>query len=114
MPNKKFYILCLTIFMVAAVAGAQISQTGNLNGAVTDKDMQPLPGVTVTIKSPALILPQMEMLTTEAGHFRFPALSPGLYSVTFKLQGFKTLVREGIRVNVGITTTVDASLEMSP
>lgn len=53
------------------------------------------------------------MVTTEHGRYRFPALPPGTYSITFKLQGFKTLVREGIIVNVGVTTTLDVVLEQS-
>jgi len=113
MRSKKIYVLCSAVLLLAGAASAQITQTGTINGTVYDQQRQPLPGVTVTIQSPALILPQMEMVTTEAGNFRFPALSPGAYKVTFKLQGFKTLVREGIRAAVGVTTTIDINLEQS-
>lgn len=114
MHLKKAAIILAAVILMAVASTAQISQTGTLNGTVYDQDKQPLPGVSVTIKSPALILPQMEMITSGHGHFRFPALSPGVYTATFKLEGFKTLVLEGIRVNVGITTTLDASLALSP
>jgi hypothetical protein len=114
MRFKKFVVLFISLLVVSSLGLSQISQTGTLNGTVSDNEKQPLPGVTVSIKSPALILRQMEMITTQAGHFRFPALSPGVYAVTFKLAGFRTLVREGIRINVGMTTTVDVSLELSP
>ncbi|MDH4197008.1 MAG: TonB-dependent receptor [Candidatus Aminicenantes bacterium] len=113
MRSKKVYILWTAVLLLAGTATAQITQTGTINGVVYDQERQPLPGVTVTIQSPALILPQMEMVTTEAGNFRFPALPPGAYKVTFKLQGFRTLVREGIRVAVGVTTTIDINLEQS-
>lgn len=114
MNLKRVSIVFLAAFMVTSAGFAQISQTGNLYGTVLDKDGQPLPGVTVTITSPALILPKMETVTNQMGHYRFPALPPGSYVVTFKLEGLKSLVREGIRVNVGITTTLDTSLELSP
>ncbi|MBC7360711.1 MAG: TonB-dependent receptor [Candidatus Aminicenantes bacterium] len=109
---RKVIIFTSLFFCLAIFAGAQITQTGTLNGTVYDQDKQPLPGVTVTIKSPAL-MGEMNMVTTERGHYRFPALPPGEYTVTFKLQGFKTLVREGIKVNVGVTTTLDVTLEQS-
>jgi outer membrane receptor protein involved in Fe transport len=110
---KKFAFLAVLILALVFSAAAQITQTGTLNGTVYDQDKQPLPGVTVTIKSPALILPQMDAVTTEHGHYRFPALPPGDYTVSFKLSGFKTLIREAIKVNVGVTTTLDVTLEQS-
>jgi hypothetical protein len=110
---RKLFSILLMMALFAFPAVAQITQTGTLNGTVYDQDKQPLPGVTVSIKSPALILPTMETVTTERGHWRFPALPPGEYTVTFKMPGFKTLVREGIKVNVGVTTTLDVTLEQS-
>ncbi len=110
---KKALLILLIAALFVFPAAAQITQTGTLNGTVYDQDRQPLPGVTVSIKSPALILPSMETVTNERGHWRFPALPPGDYTVTFKLQGFKTLIREGIKVNVGVTTTLDVTLEQS-
>ncbi|MGB8953508.1 MAG: TonB-dependent receptor [Candidatus Aminicenantales bacterium] len=114
MNFKKACLFLLSALMVAAIGSAQLSQTGNLNGTVLGQDGQPLPGVIVTIKSPAMILPQMDMITADSGLFRFPALSPGEYQVTFKLEGFKTLVRDRIKIGVGVTTTLDVTLELSP
>lgn len=112
--KRKGFIFFFFIFLSSGIfLSAQLTQTGYINGKVTDEEGQPLPGVAVTIKSPALILPQMDMVTTASGTFRFPGLPPGLYTVTFQLTGFKTLVREGIRVSVGLTTTIDVTLEMS-
>lgn len=110
---KKSELLALMLLSFCLLASGQITQTGTLNGTVYDQDKQPLPGVTVSISSPALILPQMETITKERGHFRFPALPPGEYKVVFKLEGFRTLVREGIRVTVGVTTTLDVILEQA-
>lgn len=111
---KKLLFLSISILFLMGISFSQITQTGTLNGKVTDTEGNALPGVSVTIKSPALILPQMTAVTNEDGYFRFPALPPGIYTVTFEMPGFKTLVREGIRVSVGVTTTLDVTLELSP
>lgn len=111
---KKVLISFCLIFISSLFLTGQITQTGTLNGTVYDHEKHVLPGVTVTIKSPALILPQMDTLTTERGTFRFPALPPGDYTVTFKIPGFKTVVREGIKVTVGVTTTLEITLEQAP
>lgn len=110
---RRFIFIVLILAILTFPAVAQITQTGTLNGTVYDQDKQPLPGVSVSIKSPALISPTLEAVTNERGHWRFPALPPGEYTVTFKLQGFRTLIREGIKVNVGVTTTLDVTLEQS-
>jgi hypothetical protein len=113
MSWKKSWFIPLFLLIFTLSAHAQIIQTGTLNGTVQDKDKTALPGVTITITSPALIAPQMMMVSNERGFFRFPALPPGQYKVTFELAGFKTLVREGIRMTVGETTTLNIELEVT-
>ncbi len=57
-------------------------------------------------------MPSLTVVTNEKGFYRFAALSPGLYSVTFSLTGFSTLIREEIKISAGIITTLDTKLEM--
>jgi len=110
---KRFLTSVLLFLCVAWIVSAQI-QTGNMSGLVLDSgDGSSLPGVGVIITSPALMVPQIATTTTDKGFYRFPALPPGDYKVTFELQGFNTLVREGIRVTVGETTPLNVKLEVS-
>ena len=102
--------LCLAL-AVAGVAGAQEFR-GRLNGTVTDNTGAVLPGVTVTVSSPALIQPQVQVTGAE-GEFRFLALPPGVYTVDFELAGFQTIKREGIRVVINQTLTVDQQLQVA-
>jgi hypothetical protein len=112
---KNRMIGLLIVLAMAAVltstASAQLNQTGTLVGTVADNQGQPLPGVTITIKSPAIILPQMGALTSEKGLYRYLSLPPGLYEITFSLEGMNTLVRKEVKISVGQTTTIDAVLE---
>ena len=49
-------------------------------------------------------------VTNEAGVYRFPAVLPGEYKLEFALPGFKTLVRNRIRVTLGFNAAVTATL----
>jgi hypothetical protein len=114
---KNRMVGLLLVIVLAAVlpspAMAQLNQTGTLAGTAVDNQKQPLPGVTVTIKSPAIILPQMDTISGPGGRYRFLSLPPGLYEITFSLDGFDSFVRKEIRIGVGQTTTIDATLEQT-
>ena len=60
-------IALVSVLLATSIAlNAQNNQTGNIHGAVTDESAALIPGVTVTLTSPALIVPQTA-LTDEAG-----------------------------------------------
>jgi hypothetical protein len=105
------YCLCITLLSIAAPTFAQDFR-GRINGTVTDNTGAVLPGVTVTASSPALIQPQVQ--TTGAdGVYRFIALPPGVYEVSFELSGFQNIKREGVRVVINQTLTVDQQLNVA-
>ncbi|HSL21080.1 MAG TPA: carboxypeptidase-like regulatory domain-containing protein, partial [Vicinamibacterales bacterium] len=98
------------LIAVPAVSSAQ--QPGEIFGKVTDTSGAVMPGVNVTLTSPVLLEPQTAM-TSETGTYRFPQLAIGLYSVRFELPGFRTVVREGIRIEIGFNAQINATLEVS-
>ena len=107
---RKTAILVALALLVAVPAFAQ--QTGIITGTATDEQAAVLPGVTVTVDSPALITPR-STTTGAGGSYSHPALPPGEYSVTFALSGFQTVVQEGVRVSVARTLEVNASMGIS-
>ena len=103
----------LAILLIALVAPAAIAQqTGTIAGAVRDAQGGVLPGVTVTVRSDALVSGSQVVVTGEAGAYQFPTLPPGTYSVTYELTGFTPLRREGIVVQVARTTRLDVELSV--
>jgi len=104
-------VVVALILTHAAPAAAQEFR-GRINGAVRDSSGGVLPGVTVTATSPALIQPQVTV-TAADGTYRLIALPAGTYTVAFELAGFRTLRREGIRVVINTTLSVDAELEIA-
>jgi len=76
----------ISLFVVAASPAAQ-EQRGSIQGIVKDTSGAVLPGVTVDARSPALV-GGATAVTDSGGGYRFPSLTPGIYEVTAKLQGF--------------------------
>ena len=103
--------LCVALLSMAAPTFAQDFR-GRINGTVTDNTGAVMPGVTVTVSSPALIQPQVQVTSTD-GQYRFPALPPGVYQVAFELSGFQNVKRDGVRVVIGQTLTIDQQLQVA-
>ena len=103
--------LLIAFLACTLAAGALMAQTtrGDIQGRVVDDAGVALPGVTVTIKSDALIGQQSTVSDTN-GAYKFLVLPPGDYTVTFSLAGFQTHAMENINVNIGSTTRVDANM----
>ena len=104
-------LLTLALGMCAMPAAAQVS-TGEIFGKVADNTGAVLPGVTVTLTSPALIQPQ-SAVSQASGGFRFPNVPIGTYSVGFELPGFKKLVHENVVIQAGFNAEINPKLELS-
>jgi Carboxypeptidase regulatory-like domain len=111
LKTRKILSLLALLVILAPAVFAQSRDTGAITGKVADDQGNALPGVTVTITSPALMGPRSRV-TDANGDYRFPALPPGVYALKAELQGFSAAVRENIRVNTTVTLTMD--LEMKP
>lgn len=102
----------LVLSLAIASLGFGQRQTGSIVGTVTDDQGNILPGVGVSAKSPALIIPEMTAVTNEQGIYRFPSLPPGTYAFTYAMDGMETLIRDGIIVAIGQTVTLDVTLRL--
>ena len=105
--------LALVAFSAPAFAqGGGASSTGTIQGRVTDAQGAVLPGVTVTATSPSALGAQTAV-TSETGNYRFPAIPPGEYELTFELAGFNSLKRSGIQIALGFTATINVELALA-
>jgi hypothetical protein len=90
MKRCFFGILVVAIAVATAqtsyAQGGGASSTGTIQGRVTDAQGAVLPGVTVTATSPAL-LGQQSAVSSETGNYRFPAVPPGTYTLSYELAG---------------------------
>src|SRR5688500_10336634 len=68
-------------------------------GVVRDPSAAVLPGVAVEAASPALIEKSRTVVSDSSGQYRITDLPPGTYVLTFSLQGFTTVIRDGLAVS---------------
>jgi hypothetical protein len=108
--SKTFWALALALAFVTS-ALAQSLQDGNITGKVTDSSGARAPGVTVTLSSPVLITKRTTTTDSE-GLYRFTALPPGTYALTFELPGAAKLTHTDVRVSLATTTSIDATLKV--
>jgi hypothetical protein len=109
--SKKLVIAILALFM-AGIAFAQVSSTSKVEGKVVDNTGAPLPGVSIEATSPKLV-GKATAVTDGEGNFRLFSLPSGTYTVVFTLQGFKTLIRKDVVIQMSQTITLNVDLEQS-
>ncbi len=102
------------LLVVLGLAGfpALAQTTGAIEGTVADSNGGPLPGVSVDIKSPAL-LGTRSVVTDASGRYKFPAIPPGVYTVSAALSGFTKAEKTNVRVALGGTATVRSPISVS-
>ena len=101
-------IVLTSAVLMPATAFAQAS----IVGTARDASGAVLPGVTVEASSPALIEKTRSVVTNGVGQYSIQDLRPGVYSVTFTLQGFSPVKRDGIELTGSFIATVNADLRV--
>lgn len=106
---KRFLIVILLTLVCSSIVFAQ-GTTGGLSGTVSGPDGA-LPGATVVATDNAT---RRETTTTtnESGAFQFPQLEFGTYTIRVTASGFKTLVANEQKIDVGRDASLSLTLEI--
>ena len=105
----RFWLALAVMVLLASGAFAQSTTDGAISGVVTDQSGAVVPGAKVT----ALNLgtgASASGKSDEGGRFLITHLAPGVYSLEIAASGFGAFKATSITVEVGRTTTIDASL----
>src|SRR5262245_36870140 len=105
--------VALSLLMLLALPAFSQTLTGNITARAQDSTGAVIPGVEVSVSSPAMIGGARKEITDETGSYRFTLLPPGTYRVTFALPGFKTLNVDGVTVTAGSKATTVGVLEVA-
>src|SRR5262249_53893927 len=83
---------------------------GSITGRVSDSGGLVLPGVSVTVTNVDTNV-ATTMVTNDSGQYNALYLTPGTYSVTAELTGFRKSVSPKVTVRVGDKVVADMTLE---
>src|SRR5688572_30232414 len=100
---------CVLVGLFVVAPSSAFAQA-SITGTVRDTSGAVLPGVTVEASSPALIEKVRTATTDGNGLYRIVDLRAGEYTVTFSLQGFSTVKREGVVLEGTFNATINGEL----
>ncbi len=106
---KRFLTVFLLVVFSAVVAFAQ-GTTGKLSGTVSGPDGA-LPGATV-IATDTKTGKELTVTTNGEGYYTFSQLEFGTYTIRITANGFKTLVANEQKIDVGREATLSPILEI--
>src|SRR5688572_12200551 len=104
----RVLIAALSTWLVAATCWAQ---DGVITGRITDSSGAILPGVNLSLTGTS-IMGVRSAVSDEGGGYRFGLLPPGAYALKLELPGFNTVVREGIQLTAGFTSTLNLAMDV--
>ncbi len=99
----------LLLIACAAMIFSQV--TSRLEGTVTDPQGATVVNAQVRVSNVATGQ-NFEINSDERGYWTVPSLPTGIYKVTVSLQGFKTEVRDNIKLDAGVPATVNMALQI--
>ncbi len=106
---KRFSIAFLFILAISSAVFSQ-GTTGGLTGTVSGPDGV-LPGATV-VAVDTNSRRETTTTTNSQGQFRFPQLEFGTYTIRVSAAGFKTLIANEQKIDVGRDATLNVTLEI--
>lgn len=111
---SKINIMPAIFFMLAllflpAMLNAQVLY-GSLTGNVSDPKDAVIPGAKVEITNIGTGISKT-VITDDRGSFLINDLQPGVYKVVISVNGFKTLLKDGVQINTNTITRYDSQLE---
>ncbi len=109
-PYQRWLLLAALLASLPVVAWPQ-TQLATIFGTISDPSGAVIPGVAVTIVNQSTGL-RREVLTRNAGEYRFTGLPTGNYALRAEKEGFQPQVREGIALTSASEVMVNLPLAL--
>ena len=113
--NKKKFIthnvlvFSMLVCLFLTTKKGETAVTGKISGLVREEQTSK----TLVNVRVALLDMSRVTLTNQAGEYVFVGLHPGQYDIEIDLNGYRSIIKEEVQVDIGLTTTVDFWLEKS-
>ncbi|MBN2345533.1 MAG: carboxypeptidase regulatory-like domain-containing protein [Candidatus Aminicenantes bacterium] len=105
-------LLALVLFPEASLQGQALH--ARIFGNVQNEDGEYLAGVEVTAVNISSNASTTVFTSGERGGFRFLGLAPGIYQVSFDMEGYQSYVASGIKLSAAESATLRVKLKFLP
>jgi hypothetical protein len=109
MPTVKAVAAFVFVTLLAVPTLRAQQGTSEISGRVTDEQGAILPGVSIVVTNEETGV-YRDILSSTEGTYFVSQLVPGRYKISAKLEGFRTLERSGLVLQVGNNLTVNLAL----
>src|SRR5436189_5868176 len=99
-----------TVLLLAGSVAAQEFRA-TLQGTITDPSQAAIPNASVVLRNTDTAI-ERSVPSGEDGHYVFPFVAPGNYSLTVEAPGFKTTVRDGVVLSINDNLKLDLQLPL--
>src|SRR5262245_9311981 len=107
----RFLALAVFLAVSGLAAFGQGGATAPLSGLVLDQGGAVISGAVVIVKNNATGA-EFTVTTSTNGTYTVPALGAALYTVTVEAAGFKKVVLQDVKIDVGVPATANVTLEI--
>ncbi|MBM3754548.1 MAG: DUF1416 domain-containing protein [Acidobacteria bacterium] len=101
----------LTLLLTAGAAAVAQDTRATLSGTITDPSQASIAGARVKLLNPSTAV-EYNAVTSANGQYRFLFLIPGTYKLTVQSEGFRSVERGDIALQVGQAAVVDVALQI--
>jgi hypothetical protein len=111
MGNVRLSVLAAVFLLIPCATASAQQITSSVAGTVTDENKAVVANASVIVESPQLAL-RRTATTNDDGYFVVPNLPVGLYRVTVQASGFSDFTQESVKVDVGITLSLNITMSV--
>src|SRR5262249_51516671 len=105
-------VLASTLILLLVCLAPMTAQTsGEITGEIRDPSGSVVVGARVSVINKANAAVRT-VLTNDAGVYSFPSLQPGIYEIKVAMQGFQSMTRSDLELQVQQTARVDFTLQL--
>ena len=101
----------LIALMITLSATLHAQSTSSLRGTIADNMAAVIPGAIVTLTNKATGLAR-RAVTSDVGEYQFLQVEPGLYSLRVEKPGFAVSLRDEVRLQVSLASTLHVAMEV--
>ena len=109
--KQKYLFIVVALAVLLAWAPNASAQTATITGRVTDSSEAVIPGTKITVINEATGA-KREVESNEVGYYTVPLLPPGAYRITAESEGFKSVNRTGVILEVDQRAEINFVLEI--